>query len=59
MSKPQIDFKYVVGGVSLFAGLVTIYFALKKDRREVKEEKREENNKVLEKQEKTKCLENL
>ena len=34
-----IDFRYVVGGVMLLAAIGGLYFAYKKDNREIKEEK--------------------
>ena len=44
-----IDFKYVVGGVTILGGLVGLYFAYKRDKREIKEERiseeEEDNNK--------------
>ena len=32
----MIDFKYVVGGVAILGGIFGIYFAYKKDKREIK-----------------------
>ena len=42
------EFKYVVGGVTILGGIFGIYFAYKKDKREIKEEKKfeEEENKL-------------
>ena len=37
-----IDFRYVVGGVMLIAAVGGLYFAYKKDNREIKEEVKEE-----------------
>ena len=39
-----IDFKYTVGGITILGGLIGIYFAFKRDKREVREEKLLENN---------------
>ena len=54
-----IDFKYIVGGVTILGGLVGLYFAYKKDKREIKEERiLEDNNKFP--VEKKRCdIENL
>ena len=49
--REYIDFKYIVGGVAIFAGFIGIYFAYKKDKREIREEKLEEN-KIIKKEEK-------
>ena len=37
-----IDFRYVVGGVTLIVAVGGLYFAYKKDNREIKEEEKEE-----------------
>ena len=37
-----IDFRYVVGGVTLIAAVGGLYFSYKKDKREIKEEVKEE-----------------
>ena len=61
----MIDFKYIVGGVAVLAGIFGIYFSWKKDKRETKQEQRFEKveEKIEEQQEnvsrKNKCLENL
>ena len=39
-----IDFRYVVGGVTLLAAVGGLYFAYKKDKREIKEEEEEKKN---------------
>ena len=64
-----IDFKYVVGGVTVLGGLAGLYFTYKKNKREIKEEKFLEKNEyenmekekpVVRKEEKRKCdLDNL
>ena len=57
-----IDFKYVVGGVTILGGLIGLYFSYKKDKRE---ERYMENNVLIEEETKNKkkrsagCLENL
>ena len=43
-----IDFKYIVGGVTILGGIFGLYFAYKKGKREIREEKifeKEEENK--------------
>ena len=62
----MIDFKYVVGGVAVLAGIFGIYVSYKKDKRETKQEQRfEKVEEKIEEQEnvyisrKNKCLENL
>ena len=64
-----IDFKYVVGGVTILGGLVGLYFAYKKNKREIKEEaylekeeEEEENKKIkspVKKKQKRCYIENL
>ena len=36
-----IDFKYVVGGVTILGGIAGLYFAFKRDKREIEEEEKE------------------
>ena len=55
----MIDFKYVVGGVAILGGIFGIYFAYKKDKREIKEEKIMEKEIKFKEEEKRNCLEHL
>ena len=35
----NIDFRYVVGGVTILGGIFGLYFSFKRDKREMREEK--------------------
>ena len=41
-----IDFKYVVGGVTILGGIFGLYFAFKRDKREIRDEKFEEKQEM-------------
>ena len=62
-----LDFNYFVGGVTFIAAVVGLYYAWKKDKREIKKEKenkvtslkKEEEENYVKKDKTKRCLENL